>query len=222
MYDQVGCGDSSPDGDDVEWSIDASVRELAFVLTRIRDARAGSTLRTHVLGQSWGGILAFEAARAGALMSESDNVAVSSLVLSNTPSSVPQLEREAAALVEAAGSVDAFMDRHNCRDSASAPHVAAAYAKGGKPPWRGSGAIASWEAEGSLLPDGPAVMLVSGEHDFVTEVCVSPWFDHLPKGKETPWAVIEGGSHMPFNEGGGASDEYMRILRAFLAEHDGH
>ena len=90
----------------------AAVSGTAHKCVNIRRSSRGG--RPHCRGSSK------EAARAGALMSESDNVAVSSLVLSNTPSSVPQLEREAAALVEAAGSVDAFMDR--ATDSSTGRH----------------------------------------------------------------------------------------------------
>ena len=86
IYDQVGCGDSSkPPVDDQIWSVDLFAEEVA----RVRDALGLE--RLHLLGQSWGGMLAIE------YMMRARPAGVASLVLCDTAASVSQWLREMAA-----------------------------------------------------------------------------------------------------------------------------
>ena len=172
--------------------------------------------RVHLLGQSWGGILGFEAVHAGL------GDRLQSLTLSNAPASVPLVEAEAGRLIDAAGSAEAFMARHNCQADPVPENVAEAYSKGSKE-FRGSGAIAGWTAaqcaEASRLtawPEHVPALLVSGEEDFVTPLCMEGWLDHLPAGSE--WQLVPG-SHMPFNEEQNV-DAFLAVVDAFLGAND--
>ena len=170
----------------------------------------------HLLGQSWGGILGFEAVHAGL------GDRLQSLTLSNAPASVPLVEAEAGRLIDAAGSAEAFMARHNCQADPVPENVAEAYSKGSKE-FRGSGAIAGWTAaqcaEASRLtawPEHVPALLVSGEEDFVTPLCMEGWLNHLPAGSE--WQLVPG-SHMPFNEEQNV-DAFLAVVDAFLGAND--
>ena len=83
-YDQLGCGLSDAPDDASLYGIDNAIDELRRAIARARQA-AGvpSSEKIHVLGQSWGGILAFEAVRTGELGDE-----IKSLILSNVPPNV--------------------------------------------------------------------------------------------------------------------------------------
>ena len=79
VYDQLGCGRSPADGD-VEWS-------LALFLEELDALRAHLGLdRVHLLGTSWGGMLALEYA-----FTQPEGLA--SLVLNSTPTSAPRWAR---------------------------------------------------------------------------------------------------------------------------------
>src|SRR3954467_348436 len=125
FYDQLGCGNSPHPSDPDKWTVELFVDEVAAV----RDALGLD--RIHLLGQSWGGMLALE-------YMLTNPAGVESLILSDTLASTPlwieettKLRRELPADVqavldrcEAEGTTDsdeyqdacqAFSDRHICR-----------------------------------------------------------------------------------------------------------
>lgn len=125
VYDQLGCGKSSQPSDPSLWTVELYVAEVAAV----RDALGLD--RVHLLGHSWGGMLALEVA-----LTQPDGL--ERLVLSSTLSSAQLWASEAQRLRaelladvravleahEAAGTVDdpayeaavrAYLARHLCR-----------------------------------------------------------------------------------------------------------
>jgi proline-specific peptidase len=125
LYDQLGCGRSSRPSDPSLWTVELYVGEVATVRGEL------GLDRVHLLGSSWGGVLALEVALSGA-------PGLASLVLSSTlPSTrlwveealrlragLPPDVREALERHERAGTtddpaykaaVDAFYHRHVCR-----------------------------------------------------------------------------------------------------------
>ena len=84
-YDQVGCGQSDRPTDPGLWRIDTFVEELAAVRDQL------GLDRVHLLGQSWGGMLALEY-----LLTKPEGVV--SLTLSNSLSSAPLWCEEARRL----------------------------------------------------------------------------------------------------------------------------
>src|SRR6266568_2789008 len=74
LYDQIGCG-SSDRPDDIDWSVDVFREEVAAVREQL------GLDRIHLLGTSWGGMLALEHVLSGAR-------GIASLVLSSTLANV--------------------------------------------------------------------------------------------------------------------------------------
>mmetsp|Transcript_13959 Transcript_13959/g.23129 ORF Transcript_13959/g.23129 Transcript_13959/m.23129 type:complete len:308 (-) Transcript_13959:84-1007(-) len=212
FYDQLGCGRSDmPTVEEAEYSVEASCADLRCVLRNLL-----GTDRYHLYGQSWGGLLA---AKHVSTIDGLTGVPLT-LILSNSPSSVPLVEAEAGRLLKRFdGDVEAFMQAHNCRltpegDGKGLPaRLAAAYAHAGST-WRGSSAISD------LVIDVAAMKMVRcptlclrGEHDFVTEACVNGW-QNLP---DVRFVTIEGCAHHALLED---TDRYLEELAQFLCEHD--
>lgn len=211
FYDQLGCGRSDEAAADSGcYSVDASVQDLRAVLRGVGlDERP-----YHLYGQSWGGLLAFfHLATVDA--DETPCGSASSLVLSNTPSSVALVETEAGRLLEACdGDIEAFMAAHNYRGGAEQPpQLADAYAHAGTT-WRGSGAIKGVEATAETMRRVEcAALVMRGEHDFCTEACVEAW-SGLPDAR---FVTLAGASHHALLE---TPEEYLEALGGFLRTHD--
>lgn len=213
FYDQLGCGRSDtprPDQGEV-YSVESSLRDLRSVLVSL-----GMGARYHLYGQSWGGLLAAELAAASPSKCAGVAAAPLSLTLSNTPTSVPQVEAEATRLLDACGGDGAaFMAAHNLRiEGDQPPPLAAAYAHAGST-WRGTAAIAGVAVSSAKMASVrcPALVL-RGEHDFVTAACVQGWEEHLPS---VSMVTLMGASHHALLE---QPDEYLATLGDFLREHD--
>src|SRR2546421_6694518 len=85
FYDQLGCGRSDQPNDTSLWRVERFVEELAIVRREL------GLDRVHILGQSWGGMLAIEYAL-------TQPQGLLSLILSNTTSSIPLWIAEANRL----------------------------------------------------------------------------------------------------------------------------
>lgn len=85
FYDQLGCGKSDRPEDRSLWRMDRFVEELAEV------RRALGLAQVHLLGQSWGGMLAIEY-----LLTQPEGVA--GLILADSCASMPQLAKEVQRL----------------------------------------------------------------------------------------------------------------------------
>ena len=208
FYDQLGCGRSdAPPADSGEYGVDASVDDLKALISHL------SIDHFHLYGQSWGGLLAFEYANREKLAGRSGPV---SLTLSNTPTSVPLVESEAGRLVrdECGDQVELFMQRFNCRAEPAPEALAAAYAHAGST-WRGTAAIEGLEVdcEAPSAITCPTLVL-RGEHDFVTDLCVSGWSRAIPHAE---FNVLEDCSHHALLE---SPELYLGQLGAFLDRCD--
>ena len=237
-YDQLGCGRSThlPDRGGDFWTVELFLDELDNLLGRL-----GLAEGYHLLGQSWGGMLAAEHAvrRPGGLRS---------LVISNSPASMalwseaadglraqlPDGVREALERHEADGTYDdpeylaateAYYDRHVCRVRPYPPEVQHSFDQIGQDPtvyhtmngpneFHCLGTLRDWSiVERAGLIDVPT-LLVSGRHDEAAPLVVQPFFDAIP---DVRWEVFEESSHMPFVE---ERSRYMEVVGAFLAAHD--
>src|SRR4051794_36089732 len=92
LYDQLGCG-ASPVEDDIDWSVAVFLEELDVLR-----AELGLT-RVHLLGTSWGGMLALEHAFARP-------EGIASLVLSSTLASTEEWTNEVRRLRDETGIAD--------------------------------------------------------------------------------------------------------------------
>ena len=108
-YDQLGCGRSDHPDDPALLRVERFVAELETVCQTLE------LERFHLYGQSWGGMLALETALAG-------GNGVASLVLSNTPASMPLWESETGRLRRALPpDVQAVLDGHEQAATTSSP-----------------------------------------------------------------------------------------------------
>jgi len=218
FFDQLGCGRSDRPSPAVQpYSIAASVQDLvgvveALVQEGLIPMRDGCPAY-HLYGQSFGGILAFEA-----LTSASGLPLPRSLTLSNVPSSVPLLLEDVEALLAEHGGDGARFDAtHVCRASPRPPALLAAYAPGHPGThWRGVEVIADWRAkEQSLASLKLPVLLLAGEHDFVTLHAMQGWQELA----DLRSVVFPGAAHHALLE---MPQAYGACLEGFLQEHEDH
>ena len=236
-YDQLGVGNSThlPDQAADFWQVPLFIDELDSLL-----AHLGIASRYHLLGQSWGGMLAAEhAVRRPA--------GLRGLIISNSPASMALWLQEANKLRallppdvqstllahEAAGTTDSdaynaavrvFYDRHVCRVPWP-PEVEASFAAiaadptvyhtmNGPSEFHCIGTIKTW----SIIDRLPAIQahthLISGQHDEATPAVVQPFADHIP---DVRWHIFPNSSHMPHVEEPAAC---LAAVETFLAAHD--
>jgi L-proline amide hydrolase len=238
-YDQLGCGRSThfPDRGGEFYDVDLYLDELDAVLADLGIAGA-----YHLLGQSWGGMLAAEHAirRPAGLRA---------LVISNSPASMalwvaeaarlrqdlPDDVREALDRHEASGTVEdpeylsatqAFYDRHVCRVVPNPDEVQASFAfleadptvyrtMNGPNEFLCIGTLRTWSVVEQVAAIIAPTLLLSGRHDEATPATVAPFFERIP---DVRWEVFEDSSHMPFVE---EPEAYREVVAAFLAANDG-
>jgi proline-specific peptidase len=230
FYDQLGCGNSDRPDDPAMWTVELFLDEVQTV----RDALGLD--QTHLLGQSWGGMLGMEYAL-------TQPAGVISFTIASSPASMPLwvaeanrlradlppsvqatlLEHEAAGTTDSAAYVAAmqvFYDRHVCRVVPNPDFVSASFAKLGKQVYETMNGPSEFHVIGTLktwdirhrLPEITAPTLVtSGRYDECTPMQAQLIADAIP-GAE--WVLFEESSHMPHVE---EPDRYLAVLEDFLA-----
>jgi L-proline amide hydrolase len=237
-YDQVGNGRSSrfrDRGTDF-YNVELFLEELDGLLRHL-----GIADRYHLLGQSWGGMLAAEhAVRRPA--------GLRALVISNSPASMelwvneatrlraslPPEVRDALDRHEAAGTTEdpeylaattQFYDRHVCRLLPYPDEVQRSFdvmaedstvysLMNGPNEFFCIGSLRTWTIVDRVGAITAPTLLVSGEFDEATPATVQPYYDGID---DVRWERIADASHMPFVE---QPERYDAVVTAFLAEHD--
>ncbi len=226
LYDQLGCGGSSRPEDDGIWSLELFLEELDAL-------RAALGLeRIHLLGTSWGGMLALEhvLARPGG---------VAGLVLSSTLCDAAQwaeevaglrdeLPREQVALLAAADrDAPGFAEAESAFDRCffhrpDPPHPAVVRglaAKSRRPyeamwgpnEWTPTGRLAGWSVCGRLGEIRSPSLVLSGRYDLCTPPVAARLVDGIAGAEQV---VFEQSSHTPVVE---ESERYRRVVADFLA-----
>jgi L-proline amide hydrolase len=235
-YDQLGCGNSAiPEKKPEMWTIKLYVEEVDAV------RKALSLDRIHLLGQSWGGMLAMEY-----MLTQPKGVA--SLTIASSPASIPQWVEEAnklrdqlpaevqATLLkhEAAGTTDSseyqdamnvFYHRHVCRvvpypefvqrtfdKLAQNPEVY--YTMNGPSEFHVIGTIKDWDVRHRLPEIKAPTLVTSGRHDEATPAIAETVHKGIPGSK---WVIFENSSHTAHAE---EADRYMQVLSEFIAQFD--
>ncbi|MGW2522669.1 proline iminopeptidase-family hydrolase [Streptomyces sp. NPDC001617] len=237
-YDQLGTGLSThlPDRGADFWTVQLFLDELDTLL-----AELGIADGYHLLGQSWGGMLAAEhAVRRPA--------GLRGLVIANSPASMELWLNAAAELRaalppevqqtllahEAAGTTDhpdyraaeqVFNGRHVCRLTPNPPEVQATWdniaadptvyhTMNGPNEFHVVGTLKDWSVIDRLhLVEAPT-LLVSGRYDEATPDTLKPFADHIP---DVRWHMFEHSSHMPHVE---EEELYLRVVGEFLDSTD--
>jgi L-proline amide hydrolase len=233
FYDQIGCGRSSGPRDDPAF-YDAEL--FLDELQAVRDALGLE--RVHLLGQSWGGMLAMQYALAAP-------TGVASLVVADSPADMRQWVSEAnrlradlppeiaAALSthEAAGTtddpayaaaVDAFYRRHVCRLAewpepfrrsidAMTDDGFVYNVMNGPSEFHVIGKLKDWTILDRLHEIAIPTLLLSGAYDEATPAIVRAIVERIPKAA---WILFPESSHTPHLEEPVA---FAAAVTAFLA-----
>jgi len=234
LYDQLGCG-SSDRPTDIEWSVALFREEVDAVREQL------GLKRIHLLGTSWGGMLALEHVLSGA-------EGIVGLILSSTLASVDHWAAEQrklraqlpADVVEVldrhdlAGTydepeyeraMDVYMDRHFYRgpqpraelERMAAEKATDVYrAMQGPNEWTVTGAIKGWDVRDRLGEIDVPTLVIRGRHDMCTDPIAAELVDGIKGAREV---VLEESSHTPVLE---QTDEYLAAISEFMKEAESH
>ncbi len=235
-YDQLGCGRSYMDGHPELWRAETWVDELENLLDAL------GLGHVHLLGQSWGGMLAIT------YLAERGTEGVNSVILSSTLSDsqlwgkeqhrmarqLPLDEWEALMRAEETGdyscpayqqAIDHYMVLH-CADphyDESAPEcLRRAKVTGGESyvtAWgpnelTPTGTLAQWNYTDRLCELDLPALVISGTDDLCTPLVAKTICDRLPQGR---WELMDGCRHMCFVDD---NERYCRLLADWMDEHD--
>jgi pimeloyl-ACP methyl ester carboxylesterase len=210
LYDQLGCGRSDR-ATDVEWS-------LAIFLEELDALRAHLGLdQVHLLGTSWGGMLALEHALAR-------QSSLSSLILSSTLASSAEWAAEARRLRDQIPGTDEeveheFDARHVYRLDYECSEIVRMRAERardvyeamwGPNEWTITGALDGWDVRPRLRELELPTLVLRGAHDLSTPAISKTLLDGLPNAREV---VFDASSHMPVLE---ETERYLETVRRFL------
>jgi len=235
-YDQLGCGNSHIDKSAPEmWTIPLYVEEVDVV------RRALGLERIHLLGQSWGGMLAMEY-----MFTQPGGVA--SVTIASSPASMIQWVEEANKLREllppevqetllkheAAGTtgsqeyldaMQVFYDRHVCRVVPNPEYVKRSFDKlaqypevyntmNGPSEFHVIGTIKNWDVRERLGEIHAPTLVTSGQYDEATPVIAETVHKGIP-GSE--WVMFDNCSHTAHAE---APERYVQVLSEFISRHE--
>jgi proline-specific peptidase len=232
FYDQLGCGRSELARDEAEYSVDRDVADLDELRRALRIDRM------HLLGSSYGGLMAL----AYALAHPAPLVTLTS---ASGLASVPLTVREMARLCrELPPPFPAFLDRHAARGEFQHPEYLAAAGEflhrhlcrltpwpaevtysiehtnsakyrrmNGPNEFTITGTIRDWDATDRLGEIRVPTLVTAGRYDEVTPRVAESIHRGIP-GSEL--VVFPESSHLPFWE---ERPRYMDTLRGFLGRH---
>jgi proline-specific peptidase len=230
VYDQLGCGSSDRPDDPELWTVDLFVDEL-------RTLRAALGLeRIHLLGTSWGSMLAIEYVL-------TQPAGLVSLTLNSPPTAaetwaaeairlrdrLPEHHRRALVEHEAAGTQehpdylaaeDEFWRRHICLLDPPPDFVMRGRAERGTPvyrslwgvsEWNPNGRLRHWDVRGRLAEIQVPTLVTSGLYDECTPELAEAAQQGIPGAERV---LFEQSSHMAFVE---EPERYRSVLSDFLA-----
>jgi L-proline amide hydrolase len=230
VYDQLGCGRSDRP-DDIEWNLELFRDEVAAVRVQL-----GLT-HIHLLGTSWGGMLALEHVLSGAN-------GIRGLVLSSTLASADQWAAEQKRLRDALPlDVIAVLDRHENAGTYDDPEYKRAedvlferhFYRGPKPraeldlmsaerapdvyramwgpnEWTMTGALRGWDVRDRLHEIDVPTLVIRGRHDMCTDAVAATLVQGISDVREV---VLEESSHTPVLE---EPERYLEAVGAFLVD----
>jgi L-proline amide hydrolase len=230
LYDQIGCGNSDRP-QDIEWSVDVFRDEVDAVRDQL------GLDRIHLLGTSWGGMLAQEHFLSGA-------AGILSLVLSSTLANIDQWAKEQLRLraelppvvieildlheraetfddPEYEQAMEAYFDRHFYRGLK--PRVELEWMAAGKATdvyramqgpneWTTTGALKGWDIRDRLHEIDVPTVVVRGRYDMCTEPIAAELVNGIRGAREV---VLEHSSHTPVLE---ETDRYLEVVGEFIRD----
>ncbi|KAK3686194.1 Alpha/Beta hydrolase protein [Podospora appendiculata] len=237
FYDQIGCGRSThlqeKMGDASFWTMDLFLAELDNLVDHLQLRSRGFS----VLGQSWGGVLVgLYAARQPAGLRKAiiaSGPASIPLYVQGCNSLLAQLPPDVRETLEDCDrrgdheserfekAAAVFYARHVCRLDPFPDEIQAAFKNLKEDPTsyltiQGPsefvivGSIKDWEGGSAAHNIQVPTLLLNGRYDEVTDLCMQPWFDKIPRVK---WVTLENASHMGHFED---RERFMQTCGAFL------
>lgn len=236
MYDQLGCGKSSiPDENPTVYNARTWVQELVNVRQQLH------LNRVHLLGQSWGGMLAL------IYLCDYHPQGIQSVILSSTLSSarlwsselnrlikfLPQDDQQAIYQAEAANDFSGaayqeanrhFMELHAAKVDESSPAPVRRPVRGGElayltawgpNEYTPTGNLRNYEYTAQLSQVKTPALIIDGTNDLCTPLVAKTMADHLPNAE---WHLFQGARHMVFVEQTAA---YEQLVTKWLNRHDG-
>jgi proline-specific peptidase len=231
FYDQLGVGNSDHPDDPSMWTVDLFLEELEII------RKALQLEHLHILGQSWGGMLAME-------YSLKQPPGLVSLILADSPASMPQWiaetnrlrndlppeVQETLQVHEKAGTTDdpayqeamfVFYRRHVCRLDPFPECMNRAFEKMMQSPqvymtmvgpseFFITGSLKDWDIVNRLGEIRVPSLVLGGRFDEATPTITKTVHQGIP-GSE--WVIFEESSHSPHIE---ESERYMQVLANFL------
>jgi proline-specific peptidase len=233
LYDQLGCGASDHPEDESLWSVDLFLEEL-------RSVRAALGLeQLHLLGHSWGGMLAMEYAI-------TRPTGLASLIVASAPASMPQWALECRRLIgklpstvqremeehERAGTTgDAayigacmeFYRRHVCRLDPWPAQVSQSFGEllsglsvyrtmNGPSEFCVTGRLRDWSVVDRLQEIDTPTLITSGRHDEATPAIMETVHRGITGSR---WVIFPFSAHLPHIE---ESARYRKVVNGFLDE----
>lgn len=231
FYDQLGCGNSDQPDDPTLWTVPLFVEELREV------CRSLELDRVHLLGQSWGGMLAMEYALtqppglaslilANSLASTSQWVVENNRLLAELPADVQATLRAH----EEAGTTDdpayqeammVFYKRHVCRLDPWPEPLMRTLGKFMQNPqvyltmWGPSefcvtGTLEDWDITDRLGEIRLPTLVLGGRYDEATPAITGTLHGCIPGSK---WVIFEHSAHMSHLE---ETERTLQVLTKFL------
>ena len=224
MYDQLGCGNSFVQGHDELWNQDTWMQELIALLDYLHIEQC------HLLGQSWGGMLAI------AYAIECKNAKLKSLILSSTLSSASLWAKEQHRMIQ-------FMSKEEQEAIASQDYQSQAYQLAnehymqlhcvgpfdehtpecvkrkkvagqrsyligwGPNEYTPLGTLKDFEYTNRLNQIDVPSLIISGTNDLCTPLVAKTMYDGISKSK---WELMFGCRHMCFVDD---YEKYCQILK---------
>ena len=210
LYDQLGCGDSDRPDHDSLWTLELFVSEVQAVRDHL------GLDRVHLLGTSWGGMLAQEYAL-------TRPAGLESLVLSSTLASADQWVSEARRLLAALGpdaGEDEFDAAHFCRLDPPPPEMAIMATKRnprvyeamwGPNEFTCTGRLKGWTTVDRLGEIRLPTLVLRGGYDMCTPAIAQVLLDGIA-GSEL--VVLEHSAHAPVVE---EPERYRAVVGDFLS-----
>lgn len=232
-YDQLGCGNSYVEGHPELWCQKTWDEEL------IQLRRHLGLDEVHLLGQSWGGMLAIE------YLCDYAPEGITSVILSSTLSSaslwaheqhrmirfLSEEDQKAIQEAEAAGNFDSpaylaandrFMLRHCAGEvTEDSPEClrrpkksgSEAYLYGWGPnEYNPTGSLGNWEYTDKLDRITCPALIINGTNDLCTPLVAKTMYDRIPNAK---WELFDGCRHMCFVE---ENKKYIQLLTRWMDE----
>jgi proline-specific peptidase len=218
VYDQIGCGKSDRPTE-IQWSVDVFREEVDAVREQLQ------LERIHLLGTSWGGMLALEHVLAGA-------TGIVSLILSSTLANIDEWAREQRRLLREMGleAVPAddpdherieqlYFDRHFYRGPKPRAELERMFAERnldvyramqGPDEWTVTGALRGWDVRDRLHEIDVPTLVIRGRYDMSTKRIAATLVNGIRDAHEI---VLENSSHTPVLE---ETEAYLATVDKFV------